>query len=654
MVDAEVTLQGESVLLTTVTDSDGYYRFNDVDGGIYKVNLVLPGSTTIDIIKPTKNTSINGINFSIQTSTTRQLSSGTVVGSIENNGTFVWRGIPYATPPVEERRWQHAVAAQSWEEEYLALTNAQPCAQIADITIEVPLSKVGEVAGAEDCLYLNIWTPSFDSIPVGDETKPVMFWIHGGGNTTGGSSLYDGKMLANRYGVIVVAVSYRLGVFGWMSHPALRYGAADSITQSNNYGLTDIIRALHWVQENIGQFGGDTDRVMIFGESAGGYNVTALLASPYAEGIFHRAATQSGGFPWAEQTAAENYQEEGGAKYSSREIINRLLVNDNTATDVDEARILQDEMIDPEIELYLRSQSPEDLLSLFDDAAFGMYRYSTIIRDDIVIPDQDPFELISAGLYHQVPILLGSNRDEFKLFMAFDPEFTVGGLGFLIRDKNYYALTSHYMSQLWKATAVDKAARLFSAVQGDSVQGNSVYAYRFDWDEQPTILFSDIAEITGATHSLEIPFVFATPNKFPSSDFFAVMLSPANKEGRVALANSMSSYWAAFAYTGDPGMGVNESEPVRWMPWDNDQETNKMIILDTPQGTLQATLQDKGIRMSQDELTLDSFRQALRDEAGFTNHDQKCRTYLRTFNNDAWYRYLIDSGDTWYQENCMQ
>ncbi|MBL4867249.1 MAG: carboxylesterase family protein [Pseudomonadales bacterium] len=629
VVDADLLLEGRFVSLTTKSDSSGYFRFPNVGAGVYEVSLDRLGSVTREVIKNTDLGGVKNVDFDIQTITTRDLSSGMVVGGVESNGTFTWKGIPYATPPVEELRWKHATDVESWEGEYLALADSEPCYQIAQISIDVPISKIGEAYGSEDCLYLNVWTPSFVSVPVGEDTRPVMFWIHGGGNSTGELAGYDGKMLAELYGVVVVTVNYRLGVFGWMSHPALRSGAEGALRQSNNYGVMDLIQALHWVQDNIAHFGGDSDRVMIFGESAGGFNVTALLASPYAEGLFQRAASQSGGFLWPDKIEAENYVDEGGGHNSSREVINRLLIADDSAEDEASARELQNEMSDSDIATYLRSKSPAQLLSIFDGGGFGMYEYATIIRDDIVIPDQDPAEFFASGLYHQMPIMLGTNRDEVKLFMAFDPEFTIGGWPAIIRDREYYALSAEYQSQIWKAKAVDETARRFT-----DVQGSSVFAYRFDWDEEPYLLFSNVAELIGAGHFVEIPFVFATPKKFPVASFTPFMFSPSSEKGRIELANSMSSYWAAFAYYGDPGRGMNDSEAVRWMPWDNGDDTDKMIVLDT--------LEDSGIRMSQEELTSVELNQKLKDETEFPKHHQKCRTYFKIY--DA---------DFWYQENCL-
>ncbi|MBV1881936.1 MAG: carboxylesterase family protein [Pseudomonadales bacterium] len=633
MVNVELSMHGQHVSLSTTTNSNGYYRFQNVSAGVYNVSLDLPGSLTIEVIKKTDATGVNNVDFNIHSQTSRDLSTGTVVGSVESNGIFSWRGIPFATPPVDALRWKHAIPNQSWDGEYLALADSEPCYQIAQIFIDIPLSAINEAYGSEDCLYLNVWTPSFDSIPTDEDTRPVMFWIHGGGNTTGESALYDGKMLAEKYGVVVVTVNYRLGIFGWMSHPALRDGLQGSINQSHNYGVTDLILALHWVQDNITQFGGDTDRVMIFGESAGGFNVTALLASPLAEGLFHRAASQSGGFLWSETTTAENYEDEGGGNNSSREVINRLLVDDASASDAASARIIQNAMTHAEMATYLKNKSPEAILSVFDGGGYGMYDFATIIRDDIVIPDQDPADLFASGDYHQVPILLGTNRDEMKLFMSFDPEFTIGGLPAFIRDKEYYALSAQYQSDQWKVEAVDAAARRFTEVQGNKIHGNKVYAYRFDWDEEPTLLLSSVSDLIGAGHFLEIPFVFATPEEFPMAAFDPFLFSPSSKDGRIALANSVSSYWAAFAYYGDPGMGMNDSEAVQWLPWDNGEGTDKMIILDTPE--------DRGIRMSQEELTLEGLAQKLKDETGFPKHSQKCRTYFKIYGDDVW-----------HQDNC--
>jgi para-nitrobenzyl esterase len=200
-------------------------------------------------------------------------------------------------------RWRAPLAAAPWTGTRTATAMGSPCIQFWG-----PISGLkgheGDVVGAEDCLYLNIWAPAAASTPAADERLPVMVWIHGGGNTIGTGNTYNGSHLAGSQKVVVVTINYRLGVLGWLSHPALREGAANAADASGNYGVLDMIEALRWVQKNIAAFGGDPANVTVFGESAGGHDVFALLASPLAKGLFQRAIVQSGSLRTSSRTWA--------------------------------------------------------------------------------------------------------------------------------------------------------------------------------------------------------------------------------------------------------------------------------------------------------------------------------------------------------------
>lgn len=211
------------------------------------------------------------------------IETGAIEGSTEN-GVVVYKGVPFAAPPLGELRWREPQPAAAWKGTRQANSFATACMQEG---VSMPGEKPPAVS--EDCLYLNIWTPM-----QGSEQLPVMVWIHGGGYTNGSASmpLYWGDRLARR-GVVVVTVAYRLGPLGFLAHPDL---TAESPHQSSgNYGLLDQIAALKWIQKNIAAFGGDPQRVTIAGQSSGGMSVSMLMASPLAKRLFHRAIGQSGG-----------------------------------------------------------------------------------------------------------------------------------------------------------------------------------------------------------------------------------------------------------------------------------------------------------------------------------------------------------------------
>ena len=196
-----------------------------------------------------------------------------------------WFDIPFAQPPVGELRWRAPRAIDAPVDIIVEKEDTSCVQKSSDYA-----GADGEgIVGLEDCLYLDIKAPA----DFANKSYPVMFWIHGGGNTTGHKDYYDFTRLVAAQGVVVVTTNYRLGALGWFTHPAIQ-GEQKGLDKTSNFGTLDIIESLKWVQSNIAQFGGDAQNVTIFGESAGGHNVFALLASPLSDGLFHRAISQSG------------------------------------------------------------------------------------------------------------------------------------------------------------------------------------------------------------------------------------------------------------------------------------------------------------------------------------------------------------------------
>src|SRR5262245_14696022 len=216
------------------------------------------------------------------------VTGGQIRGAMLEKGGAVFKGIPFAAPPVGDLRWREPMPVQPWPGVRDATTFGAVCVQRPGASV-----LVGPAAASskEDCLYLNVWTPEWPS----RSPKAVMVWIPGGGNFAGAGSsdIYDGDSLA-RHGVVLVTLNYRLGSFGFFSHPALTRDSPNHA--SGNQGILDQIAALKWVKENIAKFGGDPDNVTVFGQSAGSIDIGALMASPLSKGLFRRAIGQSGGF----------------------------------------------------------------------------------------------------------------------------------------------------------------------------------------------------------------------------------------------------------------------------------------------------------------------------------------------------------------------
>ncbi len=550
--------------------------------------------------------------------TLRHTGSGRIVGFTEENGTQAWLGIPFARPPVGKMRWRAPLPADEWKGTRETLRTGSVCTQIGGLLGGVPKEQYGKAIGSEDCLFLNVRAPAFtpDGVPQGEDRLPVMLWIHGGGNTIGHGGNYDGKAFVAKHRVVFITINYRLGPFGWFSHPAFRGADTTPEDRSGNYGTLDVIRALTWVKNNISAFGGDPGNVTVFGESAGARNTITMLLSPKARGLLQRAAVQSGGSTTITRARAENYRDaaEPGHAYSSREIINQLLIADGIAADRAAAKMHQDEMSDREIAEYLRSKDSYDILGAYEPRAGGMLSVPQLFRDGAVLPIESALDVFrDVSRYNAVPVILGTNRDEHKLFMVQDPAYVDIYFGLYMRrkDPEQYERVSSYRTDIRKATGVDRMA----AVLRES-QGPSVYAYRFDWDEEPSIFGMDMSAFLGAAHGVEIPFVF---ENFASGFLARYVNSDENLPGREALAHSMSSYWAEFAYSGAPRKGRDGEQP-EWLPWDNSPaEGDKFIIFDTPS--------DGGIRMSSDTIGLEEVRDRLLTETGFRNQEEHCEIY---------------------------
>lgn len=548
----------------------------------------------------------------------RSLVQGEVVGYEGDWGDQAWRGIPFAQAPVGELRWRAPRPPEPWEGTLEALEQPPACPQLAPPGGGRGGEDAGEPMGDEDCLYLNVFTPRFApaEIPKGKARLPVMLWIHGGGNTIGDSRLYNGGRLATRHDLVIVAVQYRLGAFGWFSHPSLRLEGLDPGELSGNWGTLDLIRALDWTRENIAAFGGDPGNITVFGESAGGTNVFSLLVSPAARGRFQRAIVESGGLRTTPRAEAENLRDASlpGDDWSSSEVLLHLLMADG-AVDRSAAKVRLAAMEDGEIARYLRGRSRDEILSVYQGSRLGgMYRLPTLIRDGHVLPLAPPDELFASPQgTAAVPTILGSNRDESKLFLMFTSPHVARlfRLPLWIRDEQAYDLTAAYQSESWKLTGVDEPAAAMRRARP-----SPVFAYRFDWDEEPRVLFADFSKLLGAAHALEIPFVFGTLDLGPGNRF---VWDEERIPQRDALSDAMMSYWAQFAYTGDPGRGRSGTLEA-WTAWDASRpDAPKFMILDTPA--------DGGIRMSSEVVREAELVARLAADDRFASERDRCEIY---------------------------
>ncbi len=462
-----------------------------------------------------------------------KVEQGIVQGTIEDS-LRVFRGIPFAAPPVGDLRWKAPQPAPAWEGIKMTTKFAPAAFQGGN----PPSGK------SEDCLYLNIWTPAKSA----KEKVPVLVWIYGGGFSFGSTSdpVHNGEHLA-RKGVVLVSIAYRVGQLGFLAHPELSAENPDKV--SGNYGLLDMIAGLQWIQKNIAAFGGDPNKVTIFGESAGGIAVSMLCASPLAGGLFHGAISQSGGsfgptrpttYPGENMKTLQQAEQEG-VEY---------VRNAGVASIAD-----------------LRKIEPDSL-----PMGMGMGGAWPIV-DGVVIPD-DQYLLYEAGKYNDVPILVGYNSDEGASFSRErTPEEYFAGVR---------ARYGKYADDLIKAypaaeTSVPKTARdlsrdaafgwqtwIWARLQSGTGKSKVFYYY---FDQHPDYPEDSPRYGYGSPHGQDVVYVFMHLDKS----------KPETTESDLAISEAMGTYWTNFAKYGDPnGPGVPE-----W-PAFSDSNPRVMILGPTP------------------------------------------------------------------------
>lgn len=497
--------------------------------------------------------------------TRRTTTEGDVIGGAGKHGGLVWLGIPYAAPPVGELRWRAPRPPKPRDAVLQATKFARACVQ-PDNALTINEPEHGGVFGDEDCLYLNVWAPP------GAKQLPVMVWIHGGGNSLGSAASYDLSTLATKQNVVVVSVQYRLGPLGWFRHAALLGG--DDAASGGNFGTLDLVRSLEWVKDNAAAFGGDPGRVTLFGESAGGTNTYSLLLSPKAKGLFHRAIAQS---PFMSRATLADAEDEGGHPNSSTAVLLRLL-QQRGAESADAARARLSAMKPEEVARLLRGLSAEDFVSLYPQGSpsiAGMLDFPALFPDGEVLPVEGWLESFAhEGGWNRVPVITGSNRDEMKLFLFFDNRYVWRLFGLIprFRDEQRYQLTASLISRLWRAWSVDGVATAMRA-SGAS----EVWSYRFDWDDEVTVLGADLSKMIGAAHGIEISFVHG--------DFDGQVGQLVDKQhgpARDALSAKMMDHWGAFAREGHPG--------AEWTPYDDSSDqAPRYFTFDTPVDRLKMT-----------------------------------------------------------------
>jgi para-nitrobenzyl esterase len=443
-----------------------------------------------------------------------QIDGGSVEG-VNEAGVQVFKGLPFAAAPVGPLRWRAPQLAATWAGTRKADTFSAVCPQNGSYPPESALEPT-----SEDCLYLNIWRPAEAiSTPL-----PVMVWIYGGALENGSAStpLYAGDSLAKR-GVVLVTFNYRLGVLGFLSLKSLNKESASGV--SGNYGLLDQIAALKWLQRNIAAFGGDAQNVTIFGQSSGSISVSALVASPLATGLFQRAIGESGGLfePLELSSGFSRAGAEGDGEWFAHQ--------------QGDASLEQ-----------LRAKSPAELLKTPFDAHF-------VIDGNVL--KQSPFDAYREGTQNDVDVLVGSNRDEGQLFLQ-KKTVTVGNFKEILA-KDFPAPLVWILNP--KPGNSDAEARVSAAaIEGDmrfrwdmwswarlAAQKGGKHVYYYQFSRTPPFSATDQYFGLGATHGMEMPYVFNHLGLYQAS------WTATDR----TLAEVIPEYWTNFAKSGDPnGAGL--------------------------------------------------------------------------------------------------
>ena len=453
-------------------------------------------------------------------STVVKTESGKLRGEVldADSGLAVYRGIPFAAPPIGELRWKAPQPAKTWSDVREATEFGAICPQSPVLAM---MTGASLPETSEDCLFLNVWTTARE----GDEPRPVMVWIHGGGLSLGWSNeaTYDGSAFA-RKGVVLVSVNYRLGPLGYLAHPAL---SKEGDGESGNYGFLDQIAALRWVERNIAQFGGDPENVTIFGESAGGTSVHALMASPQATGLIDRAIAQS---PWITDTNIRPLRGNNGMHQSAED----LGVAWATAMLGDGVQ---------QSATALRGIDAGTIITKTPQAGPGAYEPHVTFGTAFMPHSSE--DRYTAGKQNDIPLIAGTNRNEGTMFMSFQP----------ISDRTQFV----EMVRTSYGDRAKKVAALYPSSNADELKAQQDRFITDTWFLRGTrrmlLGMDNVASPAfqyfftrvnpenpawGAHHAAELGYVFNT------------LRGENHDETDERLAALMIDYWVRFARTGDP------------------------------------------------------------------------------------------------------
>ncbi len=477
--------------------------------------------------------------------------AGNIIG-LEENDHYAFKGLPYAQAPIGDLRWKAPRDLPRFNEVFSATEFQSKCIQPSSQGLILNRSIS---TGSEDCLFMNIYVPKNQN-DINTNKFPVMFWIHGGSNIWGSGDFYDFSKLAASQQVIVITLNYRLGLFGWFASEHIRE-TSEGLDQSPNFGQLDLIKGLEWVNTNISAFGGDKNNVTIFGESAGGHNVFALLSSPMAKGLFQKAISQSGYVSSYSRDFAENISE----------LSSKAIFKEDIKFMVDSEEIVS----------FMKDLSAEEIYQRYKKTADDhIYAITPItIRDDIVIPEKGLYESLER-IDESLVVVAGTNKDEMN-YWYINSDYFYNTSAYVIktlnRSEDNLKSWIEYRSDIWRYKGAEEPLRRMAK------SNSNLYSYRFDWDEQANSNIAGNYQVfVGAAHGLEIPFLTGDFDLGPITFYVKPFLFPdESEEGRLALSERMMSYWANVAKYGNPNEFISGT---KWEKFTADN--NQILILDNP------------------------------------------------------------------------
>lgn len=478
------------------------------------------------------------------------------VRGIERGGVWSFSGLPYAASPAGDQRWRPPGPPESWAG-IRESDRFGPVAPQSQGMVEQALGGTPEEY-SEDCLNLNVWTPGID-----DGRRPVMVWVHGGSFMTGSGSggLYRGGLLAREHDVVVVTINYRLGLLGFLAHPAFdepgqSWLDGDEWTGVGNWGLADQIAALAWVRDHIAAFGGDPGNVTLFGESAGGMSVSTLLAVPAAAGLFHRAIVESG----------PPYTSAGDCAFERAE---RLAAHIGVACTREALGAVPADRLVSAAGEFVDTNGGSDAGLLM-----------TPVVDGGLLVDA-PIDAVASGAARGIPLMIGSTRDESAFFALGNPKLmsldmdglrhwmrrvtpdpgTADGIIAAVQGARAERGEATGPRHLWSAIATEYVfragtVRFADAHARSAAPGVGTFCYLFTW-ESPAF-----DGVLGSCHALEIPFVFGTLRN-PMVQSFS-----GGGDDAFSLSASIRQSWTSFARTGVPTYELSGVGTVDWPQWE--------------------------------------------------------------------------------------